>query len=337
MERAQVPDAAAFRAFRQRCQDGSWQRDRGGLAVSLQLPPPGCAVHQLKCRIDVPDVPAETMYDVLHDSEYRRQWDSNVIDTHDIAQVAANADVGYYAWRCPKPLKNRDVVMLRAWQVEDGYHTIINFSIKHPKYPPRKDLVRAVCLLTGYLVHSTGPNSCSLTYLAQVDPKGNWCCWTCGVVMQILVTVEIWLISQECVYVTWPYPVPDPLVKSNATACYQGCWMLGRNKAIFWCNNFTFSPPNLLGSLPKWVVNKASQYLVPQMLKKLHKACVQYPAWKQQHNLNMKPWLYPEQNKLPVLALSELALQSAASLENIDESSLAEEKDESSEHGGLEN
>lgn len=22
--------------------------------------------------------------------------------------------------------------MLRAWQVEDGYHTIINFSIKHP-------------------------------------------------------------------------------------------------------------------------------------------------------------------------------------------------------------
>ncbi|XP_040525328.1 START domain-containing protein 10-like isoform X2 [Gallus gallus] len=262
MERAQVPDAAAFRAFRQRCQDGSWQRDRGGLAVSLQLPPPGCAVHQLKCRIDAPDVPAETMYDVLHDSEYRREWDSNVIDTHDIAQVAVNADVGYYAWRCPKPLKNRDVVMLRAWQVEDGYHTIINFSVKHPKYPPRKDLVRAVCLLTGYLVHSTGPNSCSLTYLAQVDPKG---------------------------------------------------------------------------SLPKWVVNKASQYLVPQMLKKLHKACVQYPAWKQQHNVNTKPWLYPEQNKLPVLALSELALQRAASLENIDESSLAEEKDESSDHGGLEN
>ncbi|NXL92151.1 STA10 protein, partial [Alectura lathami] len=255
MEWAQVPDAAAFRAFRQRCQDGGWQRDRGGLAVSLQLPSPGCAVHQLKCRIDIPDVPAETVYDVLHDSEYRWEWDTNVIDTHDIAQVAINADVGYYAWRCPKPLKNRDVVTLRAWQVEDGYHTIINFSVKHPKYPPRKDLVRAVSFLTGYLVHSTGPNSCSLTYLAQVDPKG---------------------------------------------------------------------------SLPKWVVNKASQYLVPQMLKKLHKACVQYPAWKQQHDVNMKPWLHPEQNRLPVLALSELALQRAASLENIDESSLAEEKDESS-------
>nr|XP_013800164.1 PREDICTED: PCTP-like protein [Apteryx mantelli mantelli] len=215
-----------------------------------------------QCRIDIPDVPAETVYDVLHDIEYRRKWDTNVIDTHDIAQVAANADVGYYAWRCPKPLKNRDVVTLRSWQVQDGYHAIINFSVKHPKYPPRKDLVRAVSLLTGYLVHSTGPSSCSLTYLAQVDPKG---------------------------------------------------------------------------SLPKWVVNKASQYLAPQMLKKLHKACVKYPAWKQQHDVSMKPWLYPEQNKLPPLALSELVLQRAASLENIDESGLSEVKEERGDHSGSEN
>lgn len=41
------------------------------------------------------------------------------------------------------------------------------------KYPPRKDLVRAVALLMGYLVCPTGPGSCRLTYLAQVDPKGN--------------------------------------------------------------------------------------------------------------------------------------------------------------------
>uniref|UniRef100_A0A8C3BT84 START domain-containing protein 10 n=1 Tax=Cairina moschata TaxID=8855 RepID=A0A8C3BT84_CAIMO len=262
MERVLVPDADAFRAFQRRCQDGSWQRDCGGLAVCLEPPLPGCAVHQLKCRIDIPDVAAGTVYDVLHDGEYRRQWDTNVIACHDIARVAANANVGYYAWRCPKPLKNRDVVTLRAWQVEDGCHTIISFSVKHPKYPPRKDLVRAVALLMGYLVCPTGPSSCRLTYLAQVDPKG---------------------------------------------------------------------------SLPKWVVNKVSQYLVPQMLKRLHKACVQYPAWKQQHGLTVKPWLYPEQNELPELALSALALQHAASLQDIDESGLAEAKDESGEHSGVEN
>lgn len=234
MERVLVPDADAFRAFQRRCQDGGWQRDCGGLAVCLEPPLPGCAVHQLKvgaaggtgtgvgvwvgrarplssgcspqCRIDIPDVAAGTVYDVLHDGEYRRQWDTNVIACHDIARVAANANVGYYAcewgplvpepligpilllfgaWlrvtatriglvrdgalgsrhqlrrvlgqgrspssgcgpgareaasfffplclgRCPKPLKNRDVVTLRAWQVEDGCHTIISFSVKHP-------------------------------------------------------------------------------------------------------------------------------------------------------------------------------------------------------------
>uniref|UniRef100_A0A8D0G3D4 START domain-containing protein 10 n=1 Tax=Sphenodon punctatus TaxID=8508 RepID=A0A8D0G3D4_SPHPU len=197
------------------------------------------------CCIDIPDVPAETVYDVLHDTEYRRKWDMSVIETHDIAQLTANADVGYYAWKCPKPLKNRDVVTLRSWQVLDKSYIIISFSVKHPQYPPRKDLVRAVSILAGYLVCSTGSNSCTLTYLAQVDPKG---------------------------------------------------------------------------SLPKWVVSKASQYLAPKMMKKIHKACLKYPSWKQQHNAGTKPWLHPEQNKLPTMVLSELALQHAASLEDIDES-----------------
>ena len=39
-------------------------------------------------------------------------------------------------------------------------------------YPPRKDMVRAVSLRTGYVVRGTGERSCCVTYLAQVDPKG---------------------------------------------------------------------------------------------------------------------------------------------------------------------
>ncbi|XP_068553584.1 LOW QUALITY PROTEIN: START domain-containing protein 10-like [Anas acuta] len=322
MERVLVPDADAFRAFQRRCQDGGWQRDCGGLAVCLEPPPPGCTVHQLKCRIDIPEVAAGTVYDVLHDAEYRRQWDTNVIASHDIARVAANANVSYYAWRCPKPLKNRDVVTLRAWQVEDGCHTIISFSVKHPKYPPRKDLVRAVALLMGYLVCPTGPSSCRLTYLAQVDPKGNCCSWPWGADTNPAQ-------NSGGSHVRWPSPAPAPPACVGADA--------GRSTALSWHANFCFSPPNPSGSLPKWVVNKVSQYLVPQMLKRLHKACVQYPAWKQQHGLNVKPWLYPEQNELPELALSVLELQHGASLEDIDESGLAEAKDESGEHGGAEN
>lgn len=132
--------------------------------------------------------------------------------------------------RCPKPLKNRDVVTLRSWLPMGSDYIIMNYSVKHPvsslghqgscgagwgwgslrawrgwrvegvktalivagacctppalplthvpswfppqKYPPRKDMVRAVSIQTGYLIEGTGAKSCTITYLAQVDPKG---------------------------------------------------------------------------------------------------------------------------------------------------------------------
>lgn len=51
----------------------------------------------LQCRMECRDVPAETLYDVLHDIEYRKKWDTNVIETFDIGRLTANSDVGYYA------------------------------------------------------------------------------------------------------------------------------------------------------------------------------------------------------------------------------------------------
>ncbi|XP_029463117.1 START domain-containing protein 10-like [Rhinatrema bivittatum] len=260
LESLQVPDDKAFLSFRTQCEsEQGWlsKYSKGGIGIWVQPPPPqnskALAVHKIKGQITIQDLSSETVYDVLHDVDYRKKWDYGMIETHDIARLNANADVGYYSWKCPKPLKNRDVVTLRSWLVLDNYRMILSFSVKHPEYPPRKDLVRAVSLLAGYLITTTGPSSCVLTYLAQVDPKG---------------------------------------------------------------------------SLPKWVVNKCSQFLAPKILKKLHKACMRYPAWKQKNKPHFKPWLYPEQNTLPCISLSQLSVQHAASLENIDESGLAEVTDE---------
>ena len=58
---------------------------------------PTTHVSVLQCRMECRDVPAETLYDVLHDIEYRKKWDSNVIETFDIARLTVNADVGYYS------------------------------------------------------------------------------------------------------------------------------------------------------------------------------------------------------------------------------------------------
>jgi len=49
------------------------------------------------------------------------------------------------------------------------------------------------------------------------------------------------------------------------------------------------------GHLPSWVTNKLSSILAPKMVKKLHKACLNYASWKRLHNPSHKPWLYPEQ------------------------------------------
>ncbi|ROL54711.1 START domain-containing protein 10 [Anabarilius grahami] len=146
------------------------------------------------------DIPSETMYDVLHDIEYRRKWDANVIETFDIGKLTVNADVGYYSWKCPKPLKNRDVITLRSWLPMGNDYIIMNYSVKHAA------------------------------------------------------------------------------------------------------------------------------------MKRISKACLRYPEWKQKHSPGFKPWLFPEQNPLSSVPLSELSIQHADSLENIDESSLSESKDERAEH-----
>ncbi|TRY58078.1 hypothetical protein DNTS_022719 [Danionella cerebrum] len=253
MEEVQIPDDRAFLRFKQECVcEDNWSvcYEKNNICVWIQLLEEHSNLHRIKCRMVCKEIPAETVYDVLHDIEYRRKWDMNVIETFDIGKLTVNADVGYYSWKCPKPLKNRDVITLRSWLPMGNDYIIMNYSVKHPKFPPRKDLVRAVSIQTGYLIQKTGESSCILTYLAQVDPRG---------------------------------------------------------------------------SLPKWVVNKSSQFLAPKVMKHISKACLRYSEWKQKHTPGFKPWLFPEQNTLDTLPLNTLQIQRAESLEQIDERESREE------------
>lgn len=175
-----LPDEKKFSDFKNQClSTDNWisKYVKDGIEVWVERPPNktknnGSRVHTIRVQMEIKDVSAATMYDVLHDGDYRKEWDKTMSESRDIASLSPNADVGYYAWICPKPIKNRDVVTLRSWQVKDGEYTIVNFSVKHPEYPPRSPLVRAVSIQTGYHIKPSGPESCTFIYLSQADPKG---------------------------------------------------------------------------------------------------------------------------------------------------------------------
>ena len=65
---------------------------------------------------------------------------------------------------------------------------------------------------------------------------------------------------------------------------------------------------NPRGKIPTWLTNKITSYVAPRMLRKLHKACIQYPHWKSQHRPNFKYWLNPEQITSPKINMLDVII-----------------------------
>nr|CDS27925.2 PCTP protein [Hymenolepis microstoma] len=107
----------------------------------------------------------------------------------------------------------------------------MNHSVFHAAAPPKKEYVRAISYLSGYIVRNTGPNSCFFGFVTQSDPRGKF---------------------------------------------------------------------------PAWAVNKIAQIIAPSTVSKLVKAARAYPEWKAKNSPSIKPWIYPEQNKLAPLNVQDI-------------------------------
>ncbi|XP_011867735.1 PREDICTED: PCTP-like protein isoform X4 [Vollenhovia emeryi] len=147
---------------------------------------PGISFRMVKIRTRFPDVSPETLYDVLHDPEYRKVWDTHMIESKDIGFFNPNNDIGYYSMACPSPLKNRDFVLQRSWLDTGIEQLILNHSVYHKDYPPRKHFVRATSYLTGYIVRpSRNGDGSELGYVSHTDPHGKLPVWLVNKVTQI--------------------------------------------------------------------------------------------------------------------------------------------------------
>ncbi|NXR65449.1 STA10 protein, partial [Rhadina sibilatrix] len=181
-EMVYIPDDSDFSSFRDQCESlEGWhcRYNKAGVTVWSQGQEESCTVQKIKVSRRFP-APARGV-----------PGDCPVLEMLSPACLggvsALNSGAGKLSWgKCPSPLKNRDFVTLRSWLPLGNDYMIINYSVKHPKYPPRKDFVRAVSLQTGYLIKANGDGACILYYLTQVDPRGSLPKWVVNRVSQFV-------------------------------------------------------------------------------------------------------------------------------------------------------
>lgn len=181
-----------FQTFRDLCKDGdNWTNCYKKKNITVETKGSSDSnIKLLRARATFEDVSAATIFDVVHDTTYRKKWDKDMINMTEICKLCVNNTISYYAVKCPTPVKPRDCLFLSSWLVtphvrDAKEYIMINRSVSHKGYPPRKDMVRAISLNTGYLIIPTGPNSVDFTYISQFDPRGSLPKWVVNRVSQI--------------------------------------------------------------------------------------------------------------------------------------------------------
>jgi len=137
---------------------------------------PDSVINIVKLRAEINTAP-NVVYDVLHDADYRKEWDESMEEGYCIEQLDAHNDVGYYGAKSPIfSVSARDFCNQRSWwRATDGSEYIIfNHSVKHNNCPEKKGFIRANSILSGYLLrtHPDSPDKTLFFYLTQSDLKG---------------------------------------------------------------------------------------------------------------------------------------------------------------------
>ena len=84
-------------------------------------------------------------------------------------------EVLYYMIKTPFGITRRDWLQRRI-EIHDYPEAgtiILHFiSIEHPGMPPKKGIIRAETIISGYIIRPTGENTCTVMIVSQNDIKG---------------------------------------------------------------------------------------------------------------------------------------------------------------------
>eukprot|EP01128_Nolandella_sp_AFSM9_P009103 TRINITY_DN573_c1_g1_i1.p1 TRINITY_DN573_c1_g1~~TRINITY_DN573_c1_g1_i1.p1 ORF type:complete len:302 (-),score=80.07 TRINITY_DN573_c1_g1_i1:55-960(-) len=179
--RARIWNDSDFDSFIAQCKDSSpeWveaYHDKKAQLTVWKKKIKNSDIAVLRARQVFPNADPATLYDVLHDHEFRKTWDDNMIEGYTLETLDVHNTVGYYAARMPTPISNRDFVNQRSWLVRKDAEVptwiICNHSVIHDSMKDRSGFVRGWSYQTGYLVEAHPEGGAVFTYSTQADPKG---------------------------------------------------------------------------------------------------------------------------------------------------------------------
>ncbi|CAG9321279.1 unnamed protein product [Blepharisma stoltei] len=120
------------------------------------------------------DYSAETVYRAIWDTSIRTQWDK-LFHEFKVIDKTPDYEVLYYMIKAPFGLTRRDWLQRRIEirNYPEPNTIMLHFiSMEHPMMPPRKGVIRAETLISGYVIRPVTQRSCKVTIITQNDVKG---------------------------------------------------------------------------------------------------------------------------------------------------------------------
>ncbi|KAK6636074.1 hypothetical protein RUM43_009726 [Polyplax serrata] len=115
------------------------------------------SIKMVKVWSNFPTVSSRNLYNTILDPNYRPHWDPHLQLGCQIGYLNYNSVISYYAVSCPPPLRTRDFVLQTSWLDNGSELFVINHSVCHKDYPPKKGFIRGISFFTGYLIKCTNP------------------------------------------------------------------------------------------------------------------------------------------------------------------------------------
>lgn len=98
---ARIADDNDFDSLRNLIDDNAgWQLELSTTKTHIEVwtkPVQDSEFNMVKIKAYFDDVTADCIFDVLHDPDYRKEWDAHMMASSEIGVINVNNDIGYYA------------------------------------------------------------------------------------------------------------------------------------------------------------------------------------------------------------------------------------------------